>query len=77
MIRTAFLYPMGALGRTLLVGTIASVLVCLLPAMSLIFLASLPILLIVAAAEEKNQKVSVWLEIHHLAAGDSLSWSRQ
>jgi hypothetical protein len=77
MIRTAFLYPMGALGRTLLVGTVASVLVCLLPAMSFIFLASSPILLRLAAAEERNQKVSVWLEMHHLAAGDSLSWSRQ
>jgi hypothetical protein len=77
MIRTAFLYPMGALGRTFITGTVASVLMCLLPALSFIFLASTPVILKFAAAGEKNQKVSAWLEMHHLAAGDSLSWSRQ
>ena len=77
MIRPAFLYPMGALGRALLIGTVVSIIVCLLPAISLIFLASTPVILKFAAAEERNQKVSAWLEMHHLAAGDSLSWSRQ
>ena len=77
MVRTAFIYQMGALGRTFIFGTVASVLVCLIPAMSFIFLASIPVLLRYATSEEKNQKVSRWLEIHHLAAGDSLSWSRQ
>lgn len=77
MIRPAFLYPMGALGRALLIGTVASVIVCLLPAISFIFLASTPVILKFAAVEERNQKVSAWLEMHHLAAGDSLSWSRQ
>jgi hypothetical protein len=77
MIRLAFIYQMGALGRTFIFGTVASVLVCLIPAVSFIFLTSTPVLLRYAAAEEKNQKVSRWLEMHHLAAGDSLSWSRQ
>jgi len=77
MVRTAFIYQMGALGRTFIFGTVAAVLVCLIPAVSFIFLVSTPILLRYAAAEEKNQKVSAWLEMHHLAAGDPLSWSRQ
>ena len=77
MVRTAFTYQLGALGRAFIFGTVASVLVCLIPAMSFVFLASTPVLLRYAAAEEKNQKVSAWLEMHHLAAGDSLSWSRQ
>ncbi len=77
MIRTAFIYPMGALGRAFLFGMVVAALVCLIPAVSFVFLASTPALLMYSAAEEKNQKVSVWLEMHHLAAGDSLSWSRQ
>jgi len=77
MVRTAFTYQMGALGRTFIFGTVAAVLVCLIPVVSFIFLASTPVLLRYAAAEEKNQKVSAWLEMHHLAAGDSLSWNRQ
>lgn len=77
MVRTAFIYQTGAVGRTFIFGTVVAVLVCLIPAISFIFLASTPVLLRYAAAEEKNQKVSRWLEMHHLAAGDSLSWSRQ
>ncbi len=77
MVRTAFIYQMGAVGRTFIFGTVAAVLVCLIPAMSFVFLASTPFLLRYAATEEKNQKVSRWLEMHHLAAGDPLSWSRQ
>jgi hypothetical protein len=77
MVRTAFIYQMGAVGRTFIFGTVVAVLVCLIPAISFIFLASTPFFLRYAAAEERNQKVSRWLEMHHLAAGDSLSWSRQ
>jgi hypothetical protein len=28
-----------------------------------------------AAARERRQKVSLWMERHHLAAGDPYSWS--
>ncbi len=77
IVRRAFIYQMGAVGRTFIFGTVAAVLVCLIPAMSFVLLASTPFLLRYAAAEEKNQKVSRWLEMHHLAAGDPLSWSRQ
>jgi hypothetical protein len=28
-----------------------------------------------AAERERRQKVSRWLELHHLAAGDPQSWS--
>ncbi len=67
----------GSSGRILLLGTIASLLLCLFPWSSLLFLASLPLILNAGIEAEKHQKVSQWLELHHLAAGDSLSWSER
>lgn len=69
-------YRMGASGRILCVGALAALSVTILPLISLAFLASTPLALIYAAKEEQSQKVSRWLELHHLAAGDSLSWSK-
>jgi hypothetical protein len=68
---------MGASGKILLLGTIASLLLCLFPWSSLLFLALLPLVLNAGIEAEKHQKVSRWLELHHLAAGDSLSWSER
>jgi hypothetical protein len=65
----------GALGNVLLTGTLASLLLCLIPWSSLGILALTPWLLQGAVKAEKNQQVSQWLELHHLDAGDSLSWS--
>ena len=65
---------MGASGKVLLLGTFASLLLCLIPWSSLCFLALTPIAFHKAIKAEKHQKVSQWLELHHLAAGDSLSW---
>jgi hypothetical protein len=76
-VRRAFEYQLGALWQILIVGTTASVLTCLLPLISFLFLAMTPLLIKYGAEQEKQQKVSRWLEMHHLAAGDSLSWSRQ
>jgi hypothetical protein len=37
----------------------------------------MPLILKYAVEGEQSQKVSRWLELHHLAAGDSLSWSKE
>jgi len=52
-------------------------LIGLFPLISLLLLPAALLALKEAAEKEKSQKVSRWLELHHLAAGDSLSWSRQ
>jgi hypothetical protein len=76
-VRRAFEYQLGAVWQILIVGVAASLLVCLIPSISFLFLGLTPLVVKYAVAAEKQQKVSRWLEIHHLAAGDSLSWSRQ
>jgi hypothetical protein len=76
-VRRAFEYPLGAIWQVVIAGTTVSVLTCLLPLISVLFLAMTPLLIKYGAEIEKQQKVSRWLEMHHLAAGDSLSWSRQ
>lgn len=65
----------GASGKVLLYGAIGALLLCLIPWVSIIFLAMTPLAIKGAIKAEKHQKVSRWLELHHLAAGDSLSWS--
>ncbi len=74
-IRQAPESAMGASGKVLLFGTLASLSLCLSPWSSLFFLALTPLALNEATKAEKLLKVSRWLELHHLAAGDSLSWS--
>lgn len=74
-IRRAPESAMGASGKVLLLGSFSSLFLCLFPWGSLLFLALTPLVLIEAIKAEKRQKVSRWLELHHLAAGDSLSWS--
>ncbi|MFB0566814.1 MAG: hypothetical protein ACETWK_14185 [Candidatus Aminicenantaceae bacterium] len=65
----------GASGRILVIGIPFALLLCLIPLASLGFLSMTLPALNKAAKEEQTQKVSRWLELHHLAAGDSLSWS--
>jgi hypothetical protein len=66
---------MGASGKILFFGAFSALLLCLIPLSSFFFLALTPLSLKVAVQAEKHKKVSGWLELHHLAAGDSLSWS--
>jgi hypothetical protein len=68
---------LGATGKILLLGTFASLFLCLIPWSCLFLLGLTPLVLKKAIDAEKNQKVSRWLELHHLAAGDSLSWSER
>lgn len=75
-IRQARESSMGASGKVLLFGTIGALFLCLIPWGSLLFLALTPFVSKAAIKADKYQKVSQWLELHHLAAGDSLSWSK-
>jgi hypothetical protein len=56
---------MGASGIILCFGMLVALSITLIP------------LLKYAVEGEQSQKVSRWLELHHLAAGDSLSWSKE
>lgn len=75
-IRRAPEYRMGASGIIHCGGMLAALSITIIPFISLAFLASTPLVLKYAVKEEQSQKVSRWLELHHLAAGDSLSWSK-
>lgn len=65
----------GAAGEVLLEGSLLSALVALLPWTALLALAALPWAVRAAAERDRRQKVSRWLELHHLAVGDPQSWS--
>lgn len=65
----------GASGEILAEGFLLAALVALLPWASLLALAGTPFAVRAAAERDKRQKVSRWLELHHLAAGDPQSWS--
>jgi hypothetical protein len=65
----------GAAGEIFFEGGLLAALVALLPWAALLPLAGVPWALRAAAERERRQKVSRWLELHHLAAGDPQSWS--
>lgn len=73
----AFDLRTGAYGTILIFGGIGVLLLCLYPLISIVYLILAPILLKQAVEQERILKVSRWLERHHLAAGDSLSWSQK
>ena len=68
---------LSALGLIVLNGTIGCMLLTLVFTWAWIWLPGVPLLVKYGETQEQNQKVSRWLEIHHLAAGDPHSWSRQ
>jgi hypothetical protein len=65
----------GAAGEIFFAGGLLAALTALLPWAALLPLAGVPWALRAAAERERRQKVSRWLELHHLAAGDPQSWS--
>ena len=65
----------GASGEILLEGLLLAALAALLPWTAVLALAATPLAVRAAAERERRQKVSRWLELHHLAAGDPQSWS--
>jgi hypothetical protein len=62
-------------GAFVLEGFCASAMIALLPWMLLLALASAPAAFLSARSLDSRQKVTRWLEKHHDAGGDSLSWS--
>jgi hypothetical protein len=75
-IRQATESPIIVSGKVLVLGAIGGLFLCIIPWSSFVFLVLTPWILKEAIKAEKYQKVSRWLELHHLAAGDSLSWSK-
>ncbi len=73
----AFDLRTGAYGTILIYGGIGALLLCLYPLISVVYLILTPILLKQAIRQERLLKVSLWLERHYLAAGDSLSWNQK
>lgn len=65
----------GASGEILIEGFLLAAAIALLPWVALLALAGAPWALRAAAERERAQKVSRWLELHHLAVGDPQSWS--
>lgn len=76
VMRRAPEYRMAASGKILLTGSLVALSISLIPLISLLFLVLTPFVLKFGVEAEQNQKVSRWLELHHLAAGDPLSWSK-
>lgn len=74
--RRASEYRIGVFGMIFVYGVFGAFLISLIPLISLLLLAFTPLALKYAVDEERCQKVSRWLELHHLAAGDSLTWSQ-
>jgi hypothetical protein len=65
----------GASGEILIEGSLLAAAVALLPWVCLPALLATPWAVRAAAERERRQKVSRWLELHHLAVGDPQSWS--
>jgi len=65
----------GASGEILMAGLPLAAAVALLPWIALLVPLAVPWALASAAARDRHQKVSRWLELHHLAVGDPQSWS--
>ncbi|MFC2160537.1 hypothetical protein ACFLRX_02665 [Acidobacteriota bacterium] len=73
----AFDLRTGSYGTILIYGLIGAMLLSLYPLISFVYFILSPLLLRTAVKQERLLKVSLWSERHHLAAGDSLSWSRK
>jgi len=77
IMRRGFRYRLGAGEMITYVGIAGAVTLSVFPWISLLYLALTPLAVKYAIDEERAQKVSLWHEMHHLAAGDPLSWSKQ
>lgn len=75
--RRTFELRTGGYETILIFGLIAATLLCLFPMISIVYFVFSPLLLIMAVKQERFLKVSLWMERHHLAVGDSLSWRQE
>lgn len=67
----------GGVASLLLEGGLVAGIVTLVPWISAGLLALTPLALALAGARDQGQEVSRWHELHHVAAGDPLSWSER
>ena len=65
----------AASGPVLIEGAFTSALIALLPWLGIAALAAIPLALRAAIERERALKVTRWSAIHHVAAGDTLSWT--
>ena len=65
----------AASGPVFVEGAFVRGLVALLPWLGLVALSVVPLGLRAAVERERALKVTRWSELHHLAAGDTLSWT--
>jgi hypothetical protein len=65
----------GASGEILMEGLLLAAAVALLPWIAILPPLFTPWAVRAAAERERRQKVSRWLDLHHLAVGDPQSWS--
>lgn len=65
----------AASGPVLIEGVFASAFIALLPWLGIVALAAIPVALRAAVERERALKVTRWSALHHVAAGDTLSWT--
>jgi len=66
----------AASGPVLIEGAFASGLIALAPWLALAALAAIPVALRSAIERDRALKVTRWSALHHVAAGDTLSWTK-
>ncbi len=67
----------GASGPLLVEGSLAAAAVAVVPWSAAVAVALVPLAARLAANSEREQEISRWHELHHMAAGDPLSWSSE
>jgi hypothetical protein len=65
----------AASGPVLIEGAFASGLIALIPWLAIAALVAVPLALRAAVQRDQAQKVTRWSALHHVAAGDTLSWT--
>jgi hypothetical protein len=65
----------AASGPVLIEGSFASALIALVPWLAVVALAAVPFAFRAAVNRERLLKVTRWSALHHVAAGDTLSWN--
>ncbi len=74
VLRTAPSRKTSAFGMVLLFGSLGGIVLTLFPPACAGLVAACPLFVAAGVRLERAQKVSRWLEFHHLAAGDPHSW---
>ena len=65
----------AASGPVMIEGAFAAGFIALLPWLGIVALAAVPLAVRAAVLRERALKVTRWSALHHIAAGDTLSWT--